>query len=316
VERNPFVHVVAPEDDGLPLRTVLRHRMGLSRTLVIRLKRKEDGILLNGVRTPVNAKVRAGDRVEVRLPEETAGAIEPEPIPIDVLYEDDDLLVVNKPAGLVVHPTRGFHGGTLANGVIHHWRQRGLSIRFRPVHRLDRDTSGVLAIAKNAFVHERLSRQLQAGRVEKTYCAFVFGRPDPPSGIVEAPIGQSADRPGMRVVRPDGAPSVTRYETVESWGAVSLLRVRPVTGRTHQIRVHMRHIGHPIVGDPLYAADRPPPPGAGIGRQALHAVSLGFEHPVTGRRVTFRAPLPADLVRLMGALAAPDNERSEPSCVD
>lgn len=309
----PLVYVVPPRDDGLALRTVLRDRMGLSRTLVIKLKREARGILVNGIRMPVNAKVRAGDRVEVHLPEETAGGITPEPIPLDILYEDDHLLIVNKPAGLVVHPTRGYSSGTLANGVIHHWQRLGLAARFRPVHRLDRDTSGVLAVAKNAFVHEQLSRQLKAGRVEKTYCAFVFGRPDPPSGTVEAPIGRSGDHPQMRVVRPDGAPSVTRYETVESWGIASLLRVSPVTGRTHQIRVHMRHIGHPLLGDPLYAADRPAPAGAGIARQALHAESLGFDHPASGRRMVFRAPLPDDLIRLRSRLAAMHAERSDQS---
>jgi 23S rRNA pseudouridine1911/1915/1917 synthase len=311
MEHNPFVYVVPPKDDGILLRTVLRDRMGLSRTLVVKLKREERGILLNGDRAFVSAIVRAGDRVEVRLPEETAGDIAPESVPFDILHEDEHLLIVNKPAGIVVHPTHGHYSGTLANGVIRHWLEKGVSARFRPVHRLDQYTSGVLAIAKNAYVHQQIAGQMKKNRVEKSYVAIVHGRPDPPSGTVDAPIGRSDDEPHMRIVRPDGAPAVTRYETAETWESAALVRVQPVTGRTHQIRVHMRHIGHPIVGDPLYAAEFPVPPVIAEGRHALHAESLAFVHPATGERVCFHAPLPEDLVRLRNLLAAESVERRQ-----
>lgn len=309
--RNPFVYEVPPRDDGLLLRTVLRDRMGLSRSLVVKLKREERGILLNGARAFTSAVVRAGDRVEVNLPAETSGDIVPEPVPFGMLHEDDHLLVVNKPAGLIVHPTHGHYSGTLANGVIHHWREMGISARFRPVHRLDQFTSGVLAIAKNAFAHQQLAEQWKKNRVEKGYVAFVFGKPDPPAGTVDAPIGRSAEDPHLRAVRPDGLPSVTRYETVESWGSASLVKAYPVTGRTHQIRVHMRHIGHPLLGDPLYGADRPLPPEAPLCRQALHAETLCFEHPATRERVCFHAPLPEDMARLRNFLAAGNVGRRE-----
>lgn len=308
---NPFLYVVPPKDSGMTVRTVLRDRMGLSRSLVVKLKREERGILLNGERVYTSAKVRAGDRVEVNLPDETSGDVLPEPIPFDILHEDDHLLVVNKPAGLIVHPTHGHYAGTLANGVVHYWQSKGIRARFRPVHRLDQFTSGVLVIAKNAFVHQQIAEQLKKNRVEKAYAAFVFGTPDPPAGTVEGPIGRSDENPHVRIVRPDGAPSVTRYETVETFGFASLLRVYPVTGRTHQIRVHMRHIGHPLLGDAMYAADRDMPPGIPLERQALHAESLCFVHPVTGERVRYQAPMPNDLQVLRNFLATMDVERRQ-----
>lgn len=309
--QNPFVFVVPPKDEGISLGRVLRDRMGLSRTLVVKLKRLEQGILLNGERAFTNAVVHAGDRVEVRLPEDSPDSLLPEPIPIDILHEDDHLLVVNKPAGMVVHPTHGHYTGTLANGVAHYWREKGLSLRFRPAHRLDQFTSGVLAIAKNAYVHQQIAEQMKKNRVEKQYSAFVFGEPDPPDGHVEGPIGRSDDNPHMRIVRPDGAPSLTRYRTVENYGIAAWVCVFPETGRTHQIRVHMRHIGHPLLGDPLYAADRIPPEGVTIGRQALHAEMLALDHPVTGKRIRFEAPLPEDLVELCNLLRDSRVERMQ-----
>lgn len=308
--RNPFEYVVPAGDAGIPLRKVLRDRMGLSRTLVIRLKKAERGILLNGKPAFTNALVRPGDRVEIQLPQDPPGAIEPEPMALDIVYEDEHLLAVNKPAGLVVHPTHGHYTGTLANGVVHYWREQGLSILFRPVHRLDQDTSGVLVIAKNPYAHQQIAEQLRKNRVDKQYAAFVYGNPAPAAGQVEGPIGRSDDNPHLRVVRPDGAPSVTRYETVETFGnAAALLNVYPVTGRTHQIRVHLRHIGHPILGDPLYAADRSPLSGMAIGRQALHAASLRFTHPVSGEEVRIEAPWPQDLHDLRDRLPASNTER-------
>lgn len=307
---NPFVYVVPAGDAGIPLRKVLRDRMGLSRTLVVRLKQAERGILLNGQRAFTSARVQLGDRVEICLPQDPPGNIVPEPIAFEILYEDEHLLAVNKPAGLIVHPTHGHYSGTLANGVVHYWQEQGLSLLFRPVHRLDQDTSGVLVIAKHAYAHQKIAEQLQKNRVDKQYVAFVYGKPEPVAGTVDGPIGRSTDNPHVRIVRPDGAPSLTRYETVETFGtAAALLRVSPITGRTHQIRVHLRHIGHPIVGDPMYATDCPPLPGAAINRQALHASALRFAHPISGEPMQLEAPWPQDLQDLRNLLLANNVER-------
>jgi 23S rRNA pseudouridine1911/1915/1917 synthase len=294
--------------------------MGVSRKLLSRLKRTERGITVNGERRWMSDRLRPGDRVQVRMPAERSDDILPQPIPLDILYEDDHLLVVNKPAGLIVHPTVGHYINTLANAVVHYWQQKGRAYRFRPVHRLDRDTSGVLAIAKNAYVHQRLSEQLQTGRVRKTYVAYVHGHPSSPAGTIDAPIDRDPERPHIRIVTASGYPSVTHYETEREYGAAARVRLRPESGRTHQIRVHMKHIGHPLIGDEMYGPDSPTETerrlDALAGRQALHAAALGFDHPVTGRPVWFEAPLPDDLLRLEQALAEMSGFSSPPKMTD
>jgi len=308
----PLAYRVGPEDHGAALRVILRKRMGLSRRLVTRLKKTERGILVNGRRAWTSDRVSAGDLVEIRMEAETSEDIPPQPLPLSILYEDEDLLVVDKPAGIVVHPTRGHSLNTLANAVAHHWREQGKTHRFRPVHRLDKDTSGVLCIAKNPFAHWHIAEQLRRTEVDKSYLALVAGIVDRERGTVDAPIDRSPDAPDVRIVTPDGYPAVTHFETVERYVRVggasqaagehdgnsgaTLLRLRLETGRTHQIRVHMRWIGHPLLGDERYGPeDRTLERLVGIGRQALHAESIGFVHPRTRERVRFGAPLPADM---------------------
>lgn len=309
----PLEVVVEAMDAGKEVRTVLERRLGVSRKLLSQVKLTEHGLTLNEERVYTSAKVSVGDVIRLRMEREESNDILPEDIPIEIVYEDDSLLIVNKPAGMVVHPTHGHYTGTLANAVVYHWKERGERVRFRPIHRLDEETSGLVAIAKTGYVHQQVSGQLQAGEVDKRYRAYVYGRPDPVNGTVVAPIDRDTERPHLRVVREDGYPSVTHYEmaeTFETWqdsaerGAAgwtaSAVKLKLETGRTHQIRVHMRHIGCPLIGDKLYGPD-----GGGVeaweataGRHALHAETLSFVHPLTKVRMTWHAPLPSELLRL------------------
>ncbi|GIQ70972.1 RluA family pseudouridine synthase [Xylanibacillus composti] len=306
----PLQYIVPDSEDGWLLRTVLRGRMSLSKKLLSRLKWTPQGITVNGERCPVNVKLRAGDVVEVRMQEETSDDILPQNIPIEILHEDDHLLILNKPPNIIVHPTHGHYVNTLANAVAYYWQQLGKQHRFRPVHRLDQETSGVLAVAKNPYAHQQLSIQFQERRVKKSYRAIVHGVPHPQEGSIDGPIDRRAPGDYVRIVRPDGAPAVTGYRVMVTIGAFSLVEVKPQTGRTHQIRVHMRHIGCPIVGDKLYGFDcmelangerSKDDWGMGypIERHALHAATLSFLHPEDGREVTYEAPLPADMQALL-----------------
>lgn len=308
-----LTYTITPSDEGMLLRTVLQNRMGLSRKLLSRVKQTEQGITLNGERVYTTVRVHAGDLVEIRMEEEESDDIRPEEMPLQILFEDEHLLVVNKPAGQIVHPTHGHYTGTLANAVVFHWRQQGLKVRFRPVHRLDQDTSGALCIAKNPFIHQNISEQMQANEVEKEYMAFVHGIVNPASGTINEPIDRDPDSPHVRVVTPNGYPSVTHYATEQTYGmSASKIRLKLETGRTHQIRVHMRHLGHPLIGDAMYGLDTLPPAATGdaykahsdrlIARHALHASKLELTHPFTKERMVFRAPLPADLADLEQAL--------------
>lgn len=296
--------IVSGEDGGQTVRNVLRRRLGISRRMLTRLKRTESGVTVNGRRVFVTARVSAGDRIVLRMVDELPDDIQPQEMPLAILFEDPHLLVLDKPPGIVVHPTKGHYTDTLANGVVHYWLSRGETRRFRPVHRLDKDTSGVIAVAKNAYVHQQLSEQMKRGRIGKVYIAYVTGVPEPAAGTVNAPIDRDPRAPHRRIVTPDGYPSITHYETEAVYGA-SAAKVRLVleTGRTHQIRVHMRHIGCPLIADDMYGSKIAPSirravEAASLERQALHAAELELTHPVTGERMTFRSPLPDDLLRL------------------
>jgi len=311
LDYKPLVLVAGEADEGRMLRDVLRDRLRLSRRLFVRLKRTDGGLTVNGERAYPGRRLAAGDVVELRMAEEGPGDILPQPMPLDIVWEDDHLLVLNKPAGLIVHPTTGHYVNTLANGVVHYWREKGERCRFRPVHRLDENTSGLVIVAKHPYAHQQLSVQMAASAVEKKYRAYVFGRPPAARGEVDAPIGRLPGDPHRRAVLPDGAPSQTAYEAARLYpcGAAAL-DVRLLTGRTHQIRVHLLHIGCPLIGDadyadPSSAASPLARELAGvIGRQALHAGLLAFRHPVTGEPLTLTAPLPGDLLALEEKLAA------------
>ncbi len=306
----PLQYIVPEIENGWVLRTILRNRMSLSKKLLSRLKWTPQGITVNGERCPVNVKLSAGDLVEVRMEEETSTDILPQHIPIDIIHEDDHLLIVNKPPHIIVHPTHGHYVNTLANAVAYYWQQTGKQHRFRPIHRLDQETSGVLAIAKNPYAHQQLSIQFQERRVKKSYIAIVHGAPYPMEGRIEGPIDRRAPGDYVRIVRPDGASAVTEYRVMDTIGAFSRVEVKPQTGRTHQIRVHMRHIGCPIVGDKLYGFDCVQVEGGEsskeewgtgypIDRHALHAATLSFLHPEDSREVHYEAPMPADMQALL-----------------
>jgi 23S rRNA pseudouridine1911/1915/1917 synthase len=258
-------------------------------------------------------RVAAGQLVEIAIPDPAPSSAEPQPLPLSILYEDDDIAVVDKPAGLVVHPAAGNPDGTLVNALLFHVRGlSGIGGELRPgiVHRLDKDTSGLLVVAKNDAAHRALTAAWNTDAVRKEYVAVVYGTPDPDHGTIDEPVGRDPrERRRMAVVR-GGRRAITEYTVIERLRASSVLRCRLRTGRTHQIRVHLKHLGHPIIGDPVYSG----PQWRGIpdkkiqkavaafSRQALHAALLRFPHPVTGASMEFESRLPEDMSALITAL--------------
>jgi 23S rRNA pseudouridine1911/1915/1917 synthase len=267
-------------------------------------------VRVDGVVRKSSFPLRAGADVSVELFDAPEATITPEPLPLTVLYEDDDLLAVDKPAGLVVHPAPGWRSGTLVNAIAHRLGAlAGVGAADRPgiVHRLDRDTSGVILVAKTAGAHRHLARQFRDRHVDKRYLAVVRGTVRAPAGVVDRPIGRHAhERKRMSVHSPRGRPAVTRWTVLERFPGATLLRVHPETGRTHQIRVHLAAIGHPIVGDPVYGVRRRGGAEAGalatFPRQALHAEEIRFRLPTGGAPIAITAPLPPDLEQLVAAL--------------
>lgn len=299
---------VGPEDAGVRLDVFVASALGLSRTRVQRLL-EEGRIRLDG-RPPRKSEVLArGQRLVVEVPSPASLAAEPEPIPLTIVFQDADLVVVDKPAGLVVHPSAGHAHGTLVNALLYHVRDlSGIGGALRPgiVHRLDRDTSGLMVVAKNDAAHQGLSKALVRRRVRRLYRAATWGHLAVATLLVDAPIARDpVHRKHMAVVA-EGRRAVTRARVRERWRAAELLDVALETGRTHQIRVHMAHVGHPVVGDAVYGAGWERGMGGPdrgwarelarrVPRQFLHAAELVFEHPRTGARMRFRSPLPPDL---------------------
>lgn len=283
---------ILPAWRGRTIESVLRHEFSFSRRQVIALK-KSNGIILNGV--PVYAKtlLRGGEDLLIRFPPPNPQEIIAEKIDLAIIYEDPDLIVVNKPAGMLVHPVRFHRTGTLANALTYHWQSTGSVAAFHPVHRLDQPTSGLLLIAKSSWSHQQLSLQLQSRAIDRLYLAVSAGLPPSTHGLITAPIKKCAT--GVkRFIAPDGQPARTRYRTLKRTDQAGLHLVKLITGRTHQIRVHFAHLAAPLWGDALYGqAD------ATFSRPALHAVSLSFIHPRHQRRIKFRAPLPPDLETLL-----------------
>lgn len=294
---------------------VARRCPGLSRSLVQRLIR-EGRVTVDDRPARAGQRLERGDRVLVRVPPREPEALCPEPIPLTIVYEDDDLLVVDKPAGLTVHPAAGLPAGqagvrrgTLAAALLAHRPElAGVGGPERPgiVHRLDRDTSGLLVVAKNEAARAALARQWKARQVEKGYVALVHGRLEPPEGVIDAPIGRDPrHRQRMAVVESGRAARtvylVRRYlpDQPAGRGGYSLVEVAPSTGRTHQIRVHFAALGHPLVGDRVYGR-----PSTVLGRQFLHAYRLAFRHPVDGRPLELESPLPEELSAALARLIA------------
>ena len=301
--------VVGDDDAGIRLDVWLAGRLpDISRTRIQALIKDGAVSCVDGGSVTARRKTTAGLRVRVRLPPPQDVELMPENIPLDVIYEDDAIIVVNKPAGLVVHPAPGHPSGTLVNALLYHCDDLGgVGGELRPgiVHRLDRDTSGVMVAAKHQAAMDALSAQFSNRAVAKTYLTITHGIPHPGLGRIETEIGRSShDRKKMSVNPSSGGRhAVTNYRIVEVLGDFALLEVKIETGRTHQIRVHMAHIGHYIIGDGVYGRRRGkvllPAPAQ---RQMLHAYELSLEHPVDGRRMVFCAPLPDDMQAMLEAL--------------
>ena len=250
-----------------------------------------------------NYKLKLGEEITVMLPEPQPLDVQPENIPLDIIYEDEDVVVVNKARGMVVHPAAGNYSGTLVNALLYHCKNlSGINGVIRPgiVHRLDKDTSGIMICAKNDAAHVSLSQQIQAKTAKRTYLAVVRGNIKTDSGVIETQIARDKnDRKKMAVVKEGGRDAVTEYEVLERFGKYTLVRCRLRTGRTHQIRVHMEYLGYPLVGDPKYS---PMKTQFAIKGQALHSQTLEFTHPRTGERMQFEAPLPEDMHKIVTRL--------------
>lgn len=290
------------EDAGTRADVFLAAKLGVSRSNMQKLL--EDGRVKRGEKIiKANYKVRAGEMFVVDIPEPEPIEAVPENIPLDIIYEDDDVVVLNKARGMVVHPAPGNYTGTLVNALLYHCSNlSGINSAIRPgiVHRLDKDTSGIMIVAKNDAAHISLSQQIQSKTAVRTYLAVVRGNIKTDSGTIETQIARDkTDRKKMAVVKEGGRDAITDYEVLERFGKYTLVRCKLRTGRTHQIRVHMEYLGYPLVGDPKYSPMKTP---FGIKGQALHSHTLEFTHPRTGERIKFEAPLPEDMHKIITRL--------------
>ena len=261
----------------MKIRDYLSARLGFSTSLIAKVK--VGGVFLNGINVHMRATVKDGDRIEIHLPSEKSENIPPIEMPLDILFEDEWLLVISKPRNMPVHPSKGNSLPTLANGVMAYM---GEDFVFRAVNRLDRDTSGIVIIAKNQLCAAKMSRQVRRGDLKKTYLAIVEGVTEE-HGIIDAPIERECEGSIKRVVREDGKPSVTEYRLLRNMGECSLVKINLITGRTHQIRVHMSYIGHPLCGDFLYGNKNEK------DTYRLHCAEISFSHPIKGELMTVKS---------------------------
>ena len=286
-----FEYQITAAEEGRKIGDFLREK-GYSRHLLRQLKETEDGLLRNAQPTFTTVALKAGDRIRVRLLEKAEGseAIMPAPLPFEIVYEDEDLLVVNKPADMPIHPSFQNHGNTLADALTWHYQQHGEDFVYRCINRLDRDTTGLLIVAKHLLSASILSDMVGKREIHREYLAIVKGIP-PENGTISAPIGRKKGSAILREVNFEtGEPAVTHFARLELRNGLSLVSLKLETGRTHQIRVHMGYIGCPLIGDYLYY-----PECSRISRQALHSHRLSFLHPITGKALSFTAPLPEDM---------------------
>lgn len=288
--------IIDASDSGRTVGSVLKERLGISRCLSSRIRR-EGEVYINGNPGLFISRLKEGDILSVKMEFIESSNIEPEYISLDILYEDEDLLVVNKPPGMLVHPVAGEELGTLANGVMRHWLDsKKEHTVFRAVYRIDRDTSGMVLISGNHLAHLGLQRQLEDKTMERIYIALVEGMVREDRGTICLPIRRKPGSTMVREVAEDGRESVTNFKVLQRFPQVnaSLLELSLGTGRTHQIRVHMSHMGHPLLGDTLYGGTIGP-----MSRQALHSHRLNFCHPITGKPCQFTCPLPQDMKAIL-----------------
>ncbi|OZM58281.1 RNA pseudouridine synthase [Lottiidibacillus patelloidae] len=280
--------------DGMLVREFLRSKVELSRRALIDLKFNGGQIAVNGKEVSVRHTLVTNDELSIFFPDEKRSEILlAERLPLHIVYEDDHVLIINKESNMSTIPSKEHPTSSLANGLIHYYNENGYSYAVHIVTRLDRDTSGLLLVAKHRFAHHLLSLQQKDGDVNRTYSAILHGFLSEESGMVDLPIGRHPDSIIERTIREDGKHALTNYEVVERTTKKTLVKLRLETGRTHQIRVHMAAIGHPLIGDTLYGGKRD-----GIDRQALHCCNLSFIHPFTKEKMTFESDLPKDMTVL------------------
>lgn len=302
-------YLVSEQDAGMNVEQIVRQKLNVSGRMMQRLTRSK-GILLNRKQPFLQRQVKAGDTVAVRVidrqeqPQQDTAAgvpvrtasLPPTNISIEILYEDDHLLIANKPAGLMVHPIKEEQTDTLVHALAAQLAARGEKSSIHPVHRLDKDTSGAILVAKSSYGHQLADKLLREGGIHREYLAVVSGVLSEGAGTIEAPIGRDTRHPTKRRVVDSGDPAITHYEVKQASSMMTLVRVWLETGRTHQIRVHFAHLGHPLAGDTMYGGAR-----GLLRRQALHASTLSFVHPLLEKEMVVEAPIPQDLKRLMQA---------------
>lgn len=295
-----YEHTVTSEEYGMSINTILRLNYRFSSRFKSKIKYQQL-IDLNGEPTPGYIKPEVGDIIGVRLPEETSD-FDPEDIPLDILYEDSDLILISKQPGIIVHPTKGHPFHTIANAVMKYMIDTGQSFKIRFANRIDMDTSGIIIVAKNANAQNDLSNQMRRGTVIKKYYALVEGIVEEDHFSIDLPVGRPSQESIRRTVMEEGKDALSEVDVVERFhsdehGPHTLVEVTLHTGRTHQIRVHLSHIGHPIAGDTLYEGST-----GLIGHQALHAHYIEFDHPMSGKRVSFKAPIHIDIEEALAQL--------------
>lgn len=289
-----LTHIISAEEDGWRADTVLRGTMRLSGSLIKHIKHFPGGITLDGRPIWTSYPVHVGQKLDVLLQDTKNGDAVPRPGPLDIVYEDEDIIVLNKPAGVLTHPGPTDVYNTIGNFLTYYYNEKGIPFVFRPINRLDSHTSGLMLVARHAHAHSLMREQLHTPQFCRRYLAICDGVPSPAAGIIDLPIGVDEEDHLKRQVCPDGAPSRTHYQVLEEKDGRALVALELETGRTHQIRIHMAAIGCPLTGDFLYGIEN----RSVIGRTALHSAAVSFLHPITGKPLSFIAPLPEDMAGL------------------
>lgn len=292
---------IAKEHEGLTVEFYLKQILHYSGRKIQKLTRQK-GILMNGKPVFLQEKVKYGDVLRILACADATYGVLPEPGDIKILYEDAQVIILNKPANLLVHPTGQTPHGTLANYLAFYFQQHGFLYTIRPLHRLDRDTSGCVVFAKDSRTQSILEQHLRDGMLKRSYLAITHGIIQPPAATINAPIGQHPTMPNRRAINDQGDQAITHFRTLQNFADASLLELTLKTGRTHQIRLHLAHIGHPIIGDRMYGTR-----SSIIGRQALHAGSIRFIHPIENHEFTVHAPIPSDFERAIQILEHKQN---------